>query len=88
MAALLMKHIEKEKRKLLAVTPSSSSSNSSSSSSVKTSVKTFHTQKGQYTVHFGAGQSASTSGRLLHAALHLPHLNNHQSFTDSPLRLI
>lgn len=65
MAALLMKHVEKEKKKLLAVTPFSSSSNSSSSSSVKTSVKTFHTQKGQYTVHFGAaaGQSAHTSRR-------------------------
>ncbi|KAF0030960.1 hypothetical protein F2P81_017691 [Scophthalmus maximus] len=48
MAALLMKHIEKERKKLVSA---ASSSNSSSSSSVKTSGKSFHTQKGQYTVH-------------------------------------
>ncbi|KAM8769180.1 latent-transforming growth factor beta-binding protein 4 isoform 2-T2 [Acanthopagrus schlegelii] len=62
MAALLMKHIEKERKKVLTVTSSSSSSSSSSvssssstsSSSVKSSVKSFHTQKGQYTVHFMA----------------------------------
>lgn len=54
MAALLMKHIEKERKKLRTVTSSSSLSNSSISSSVKTSVKSFHTQKGQYTVHITA----------------------------------
>lgn len=51
MAALLMKHVEKEKKKLLTVT-STSSSSATPSSSVKSSVRTFHTQKGQYTVHF------------------------------------
>ncbi|XP_044210689.1 latent-transforming growth factor beta-binding protein 2 isoform X1 [Thunnus albacares] len=77
MAALLMKHIEKERKKL--VTSSSSSSNSSSSSSssspassssssssVKTRVKTFYTQKGQYTVHVTApaadGQTVTGGG--------------------------
>ncbi|XP_039986751.1 latent-transforming growth factor beta-binding protein 1-like [Xiphias gladius] len=68
MAALLMKHIEKERKKLGSVTSSSSASNSSSSpaSSVRTSVTSFHTQKGQYTVHVTAatadGQTA-TGGR-------------------------
>ncbi|XP_019132554.2 uncharacterized protein LOC109142631 [Larimichthys crocea] len=53
MAALLMKHVEKEKKKLLTVTSTSTSSSSATpSSSVKSSVRTFHTQKGQYTVHF------------------------------------
>ncbi|XP_041667187.1 latent-transforming growth factor beta-binding protein 4 isoform X3 [Cheilinus undulatus] len=62
MAAVLMKHIEKERKKLPAVTSSPASSNSSSSSSSssslssleKTSMKTFHTQRGQYTVYFTA----------------------------------
>lgn len=43
MAALLMKHVEKEKKRLLAP-----------SSPVKTSVRSFHTQRGQYDVHFMA----------------------------------
>lgn len=43
MAALLMKHVEKERKRLLAP-----------SSPVKTSVKSFHTQRGQYDVHFMA----------------------------------
>ncbi|XP_038548862.1 latent-transforming growth factor beta-binding protein 2-like isoform X4 [Micropterus salmoides] len=63
MAALLMKHIEKERKKLTTVT---SSSSSTSSSSVKTSVNTFHTQKGQYTVRVTAptadGQAATGGG--------------------------
>lgn len=57
MATLLRKHVEKERKKLLSVTPSpppNSSPSSASSSSVKTHVRTFHTQKGQYTVHFTA----------------------------------
>lgn len=64
MAALLMKHIEKERKKLLTVTTSSNSSSSSTwSSSVKPSVKTFHTQRGQYAVYFTAatGESVHTS---------------------------
>lgn len=64
MATLLMKHVEKERKKLLSVVPSSNSSSSStSSSSVKTRVKTLHTQKGQYTVHFTA-----PTGQLMHAS--------------------
>ncbi|KAF1393377.1 hypothetical protein PFLUV_G00015000 [Perca fluviatilis] len=53
MAALLMKHIEKERKKVL----------------VETSVKTFFTQKGQYTVHVSAepGQSLSGSCRTCRA---------------------
>lgn len=54
MAALLLKHIEKERKKLHSILPNSNSSSSSSSSSVKTSVRSFHTQKGQYTVHITA----------------------------------
>lgn len=69
MAALLMKHVEKEKKKILSATHSSSSSSalnasrsSISSSSVKAHVRTFHTQKGQYTVHFmPPGQSIRMS---------------------------
>lgn len=45
MAALLMQHIEKERKRL---------SSSSSSSSATTSVKSFHTQRGRYTVHISA----------------------------------
>ncbi|KAM9852921.1 latent-transforming growth factor beta-binding protein 4 [Aulostomus maculatus] len=48
MAALLMKHIEKEKKRLGAVT---SSSSPVPATSVETSVKTLCTQTGQYTVH-------------------------------------
>ncbi|XP_040901991.1 LOW QUALITY PROTEIN: latent-transforming growth factor beta-binding protein 4 [Toxotes jaculatrix] len=72
MAALLMKHIEKERKNLRSRTSSSSNSSSSSasssssSSSVKTSVKSFHTQKGQYTIHVSAptadGQAATGGG--------------------------
>ncbi|TMS07714.1 Latent-transforming growth factor beta-binding protein 2 [Larimichthys crocea] len=69
MAALLMKHVEKEKKKLLTVTSTSTSSSSATpSSSVKSSVRTFHTQKGQYTVHFNEptapadGQTANAAG--------------------------
>lgn len=64
MATLLRKHVEKERKKLLSVTPSlspNSSPSSVSSSSVKTDVRTFHTQKGQYTVHFTA-----PTGQLMH----------------------
>ncbi|KAK2846559.1 hypothetical protein Q5P01_009558 [Channa striata] len=56
LAALLMKHIEMERRKLGSV-----SSNTSSAS-----VKTFHTQRGQYSVHVSAptadGQAAGGGG--------------------------
>ncbi|XP_024910631.1 latent-transforming growth factor beta-binding protein 1 isoform X1 [Cynoglossus semilaevis] len=66
MAALLLKHIEKERKKLHSILPNSNSSSSSSSSSVKTSVRSFHTQKGQYTVHITApkadGQTATGGG--------------------------
>ncbi|KAI3353821.1 hypothetical protein L3Q82_004858 [Scortum barcoo] len=63
MSALLMKHIEKERKKLLTVSSSSSSSyNSSSSSSVKTSVKSFHTQRGQYTVTFTSASGGVCDG--------------------------
>ncbi|KAG7224435.1 hypothetical protein INR49_015065 [Caranx melampygus] len=58
MATLLMNHIEKERRKLRAVissfSSSSNSSSSSTSSSASSSVKSFHTQKGQYTIHITA----------------------------------
>ncbi|XP_021164545.2 LOW QUALITY PROTEIN: latent-transforming growth factor beta-binding protein 1 [Fundulus heteroclitus] len=46
MAALLMKHITREKRKLRTMT-----SSYNSSSSVKTSMRTFHSQRGRYSVH-------------------------------------
>uniref|UniRef100_UPI0037E812CD latent-transforming growth factor beta-binding protein 4 n=1 Tax=Semicossyphus pulcher TaxID=241346 RepID=UPI0037E812CD len=66
MAALLMKHIEKERKKLHAVNSNYSDDSSSSSSSRKTSMKTFHTQKGQYTVYFTAptadGQTVTGGG--------------------------
>lgn len=56
MAALLMKHVEKEKKKLLPATAfppvSNPSPSPAPSSSLKAHVRTFHTQKGQYTVHF------------------------------------
>lgn len=67
MAALLMKHVEKEKKKLLLATvfpplSNTSLSPSSPSSSRSARVRTFHTQKGQYTVHFlSAGQFFCTT---------------------------
>ncbi|CAK6979726.1 latent-transforming growth factor beta-binding protein 2 isoform X4 [Scomber scombrus] len=67
MATLLMKHIEKERKKLVTSSfanssSSSPASSSSSSSSVKTSVKTFYTQKGQYTVHVTAADGQTVTG--------------------------
>ncbi|XP_019223206.1 latent-transforming growth factor beta-binding protein 4 isoform X3 [Oreochromis niloticus] len=64
MATLLMKHIERERNKVHSAT---SPFNASSSSSLKTSVKTFHTQKGQYSIHFNTptadGQPAGGGAR-------------------------
>ncbi|XP_058489701.1 latent-transforming growth factor beta-binding protein 4 isoform X3 [Solea solea] len=54
MAALLLKHIEKERKRLSTITSSSNSSSSPSSPPVKTSVRSFHTQRGRYTVHITA----------------------------------
>ncbi|XP_049431837.1 uncharacterized protein LOC125888497 [Epinephelus fuscoguttatus] len=68
MAALLMKHIEKERKKVTVTSSFSSpnaSSSSTSSSAVKTSVKTFYTQKGQYTIHVTAPSVCSQSGHEL-----------------------
>ncbi|KAM8905293.1 latent-transforming growth factor beta-binding protein 4-like isoform 2-T2 [Spinachia spinachia] len=66
MATLLMKHIEKERKKVLTMTssPDSSSPSSSSASSIGgTGVKTFYTQKGRYSLHVAAagadGQTVS-----------------------------
>lgn len=65
MAAVLMKHIEKERKKLATFSSSNSSSSSPAASSVETSVKTFYTQKGQYTVHVtAAGEFMHTSHTL------------------------
>lgn len=52
LVTMLMKHIEKEMKKLGTAT---------SSFNTSTSVRTFHTQRGQYSVHVSAptGQSAS-----------------------------
>lgn len=53
MAALLMKHVERERKKLpTAALPSKSSP-----------VKTFHTQKGQYSVRFSVPAGQYASGR-------------------------
>ncbi|XP_069578756.1 latent-transforming growth factor beta-binding protein 4 [Brachyistius frenatus] len=54
MATLLMKHIEKERKKLC--------SSSSWSSSIKSSVKTFHTQKGPYTAQISAPTADGHTG--------------------------
>lgn len=67
MATLLRKHVEKERKKLAPVTPPLSPN--SSPSSVKPDVRTFHTQKGQYSVSFTAPTGQLT--HLQHAAFKL-----------------
>lgn len=76
MAALLMKHVEKEKKKLLPSTtafpPASSNSSLSPapSSSLKAHVRTFHTQKGQYTVHLMPPGQFFCTTRMQQKVLH------------------
>lgn len=68
MAALLMKHVEKEKKKLLPSTTVFPPP--SSNSSLKAHVRTFHTQKGQYTVHFMPPGQFFCTARMQQKVLH------------------
>lgn len=74
MAALLMKHVEKEKKKVLPTTVFPPASNSSlspaPSPSLQAHVRTFHTQKGQYTVHFMPPGQFFCTTRMQQKVLH------------------